>query len=197
MRSVLQHRTREPLARARGLGLLELLVGLAIGAIVLVASLSVFAQQLQVSRVGSQAARMAQDLRSSTALITRSVRQAVPAAGGLPALMVADAGRSLMLQVGGDIGEVPVAVGFRLAGGVIEMRLGDGRWQALTDVQTVRITQLRFRIDPAAGGCPAGLWMPAVHWEIVATPARPPARTETWIGTAQVRHPLPHPGCPS
>lgn len=181
--------------RCRGLGLVELLVGLAVGGIVLAASLAVFAQQLSVSGAGSQSLRMAQDLRASTALIARSVRQAVPPADGGPALVVGDAGRSLRVVVAGVGASEPVAVGYRLSTGTVEMRLGDGRWQALTDPQTVRIMQLSFQLDEPGTGCPSALWMPAVRWDIVATAVRASGRTELWSETAQVRHALPRPGC--
>jgi type II secretory pathway component PulJ len=179
----------------RGIGLIELLVGLAVGGIVLAASMSVFARQLAASRAETQILRQTQDVRAATALIGRAVRHAAVGSDGSPALQVAADGTSLVVRRAVAAGTEPEEVAFRLSGGAIEHRLGDGRWQAVTDGDSARVTRLVFRIDPPAGGCGSVVWMPMLRWEADTAPVGQPGRVASWSGSVQVRQPLPIPEC--
>jgi type IV pilus assembly protein PilW len=136
----------------RGLTLVELLLGLAIGLFVVAAALSLWAGRIREHRVLLLQGRLMQDLRVATEVVTRDLRRAGywaapiattgnPYAAVAPASAASDAvsfsfSRDATEDHALGAGE---QFGFRLRAGVIEMLLGD-RWQALTDAGTVTIT---------------------------------------------------------
>ena len=158
--------------RARGMSLVELLVGTAVGLIVVAAAGSVVAAHQASARRVQIEARLMQDLRGAAELVSRDLRRAghwaaaasgvrrgdeagvvnphtaIAAASG-PAAVVA-----LSFSTGaGDPGSIADGerFGFRLRNGAIEMQLGDRNWQALSDPGTVVVTSFSIvpRVDEA------------------------------------------------
>jgi len=153
--------------RERGLSLVELLAGAAVGLIVVAAAGSVVAAHHGAARRVQLEARLMQDLRSAAELVSRDLRRAghwsaaasgvrrgdeaitgnphaeITVTGG-PAAVVA-------LSFSTDAGD-GVAVddnerfGFRLRNGAIEVQLGARNWQALSDPGTIVVTS--FSIVP-------------------------------------------------
>ncbi|MEO5844241.1 MAG: prepilin-type N-terminal cleavage/methylation domain-containing protein [Caldimonas sp.] len=159
--------------RERGLSLVELLVGAAIGLIVVAAAGSVVAAHQVAARQVQLEARLMQDLRSAAELVARDLRRAghwAAAASGVrrgdepgavnPHAAIAPASGAagvvtLSFSTGaGDplIVNAAERFGFRLRNGAIEVQLGERNWQALSDPGTVVVTAFRVvaRIDEAA-----------------------------------------------
>jgi len=158
--------------RQRGLSLVELLVGAAIGLIVVAAAGSIVAAHQAEARRVQIEARLMQDLRGAAELVSRDLRRAghwAAAASGVrrddePVLANPHAG---IAAVGGVAATVTLSFstaagdaavvddgerfGFRLRNGVIEMQLGLRNWQALSDAGTVVVTSFSVvpRIDEA------------------------------------------------
>ena len=160
----------EPVNRVvaqRGLSLIELLIGLAIGLFLVAVAVTLLSSHLHEQRALMLDSRLVQDLRATADLIARDLRRAGhwgDAAAGVwldgasavaanPYTAVAPAGaasdavsfrfsRDAVENNGVDANE---RFGFRLRNGTIEMLLG-GRWQALTDSTTLVISE--FRVDP-------------------------------------------------
>jgi len=151
----------------RGLSLVELLVGTAVGLIVVAAAGSVVAAHSAAARRVQVEARLMQDLRSATELVARDLRRAghwAAAASGVrhgdgpivanPFAAIAASGSTaavvaLSFSTGaGDASGVDddERFGFRLRNGAIEMQLGAGNWQALSDAGTVLVTS--FSVVP-------------------------------------------------
>ncbi|HEY2561827.1 MAG TPA: prepilin-type N-terminal cleavage/methylation domain-containing protein [Caldimonas sp.] len=146
---------------SRGVTIVELLVASAIGLIVVAAAGSVVAShQADATRLQTEA-RLMQDLRAASELVARDLRRAGhwsaaasavrrgddpvvanPHAAIAPASTAASAATLSFSTGDGDAAAVDDAdrFGFRLRGGAIEMQLGLGNWQALSDPGTVVIT---------------------------------------------------------
>lgn len=145
---------------ARGLSLIELLVGTAIGLIVAAAAASIVSAHLRESRRAQLEARLMQDLRGAADLVARDLRRAgywaasasgvrgndgaalpianpygpeIPTADGV--LLSFDRNAAAIATVGDD-----ERFGFRLRNGAIEMQLGAANWQALSDAGTLVVT---------------------------------------------------------
>jgi type IV pilus assembly protein PilW len=151
-------------ARQRGLSLVELMVGIAIGMFIVAAATMLVVTQLGDNRRLLIETQLQQDLRASADIITRDLRRAgasrlsdahaglasptVPATdsiympvaplGGAPATEVA----FLYMRTATDLGPY----GFRLTDGAIESRQGAGGWQQLTDRNTLEVTA--FTVTP-------------------------------------------------
>lgn len=154
--------------RARGLTLVELLVGSAVGLLVVAAATSVVMGQLRESRQLQLDARLMQDLRSAADVVARDLRRAGywgtaasgirgdasgPVASNPYAVMAPSAAASdgVHLAYSRDAAEndhvdAAETFGFRLRAGVLEMQLGAANWQALTDSGTLVVTA--FTIEP-------------------------------------------------
>jgi type II secretory pathway pseudopilin PulG len=167
-------------ARVRGFSLVETLVGLAVGLLVTATALALVLGHVREYRAAWIQSRVTQDLRDAADAVERDLRRAGhwrdattaawsagaasaanPHAALVPAAAPLDAVRFSYSNDDGD-----EAIGFRLHDGVVEMRLGSGRWQALTDGGTVTVTA--FSLVPtqhdiplqalcarAGGGAPA------------------------------------------
>lgn len=171
--------------RERGLSLVELMVGAAIGLIVVAAAGSVVAAHAIAARRVQLEARLMQDLRGAAELVGRDLRRAghwAAAASGVrrgdepvavnPHAEMAPASAAagvvaLSFSTGaGDATSVDDSerFGFRLRNGAIEMQLGTRNWQALSDPATVVVTSFSVvpRVDEAdlatfcAKACAAG-----------------------------------------
>lgn len=170
----------------RGLSIVELLVGITIALLIAAAGVTAFAGNLRENRQLLLEARLMQDLRTAADLVSRDLRRAgywgaadagVWAAGAsgiatnpydalTPAGATSDAvsfrySRDATENHSVDSNE---QFGFRLRNGAIEIQLGAGNWQALTDAGTLTITA--FGVTPTvqelslegfcATACPAG-----------------------------------------
>lgn len=172
------HRTR-PL----GLSVLELMVSLAVGLLVTALGVSAMARQAAASRRVLLEARVTQDLRAAADLLARHVRRAghwSGAAGGVwrpgaerpatnPHTFSPEAPDLLRFTYSSPVGGLGDGVatndhfGFRLRQGTLDIELGDGHWQPLTDPGVLRVTRLqliphnheRMLPAPCAQSCPA------------------------------------------
>jgi prepilin peptidase dependent protein B len=147
--------------RSRGLSLIELLVGSAIGLVVVAAAGSVVAAEHHAGRRVQLEARLMQDLRGAAELVGRDLRRAghwAAAASGVrhgdepgaanPHAEIAPArapASAVALSFATDDGDPMVVAdaerfGFRLRNGALEVQLGARNWQALSDVGTVVVT---------------------------------------------------------
>ena len=185
---VIRVRAQPGRARAmeRGLSLVELLVGVAIALFIAATGATLLAGNLRENRSLLLEARLMQDLRSAADVITRDLRRAGYWAGATDGISVngaAPAGVNPYLALAPDraasdavsfrysrsateSGAVGTSeqFGYRLRAGTIEMQLGAGNWQALTDAGTLRVTE--FSVTPTvqdislqgfcAGACPRG-----------------------------------------
>lgn len=153
--------------RHLGLSLVELLVGLAVGLVVAAAASSVVGAHVHENRRLTLETRLVQDLRSTADVVARDLRRAgywAHAASGVrgdsasapplnPYGLVADAAASDAVRltfsrdaVENDSVDDPERFGFRLRAGVVELQLGAGNWQALTDAGTLTVTT--FHVEP-------------------------------------------------
>jgi type IV pilus assembly protein PilW len=144
---------------ARGLALVELMVGLALGLFVVAAAGTALAAHARDSRRLLLAARVQQDLRITADLVVRELRragrwraaEAVVWSADLPASAAAnpyaglagfEAGQPTsagsLLYERADGGS---AIAMRLQGGAVEWRIGAGVWQQLTDPALVTVTR--------------------------------------------------------
>ena len=145
--------------RQRGMSIVEMMVGIAIGLFIVAGSSLVVSTQLGENRKLLLEAQLQQDLRAAADIIARELRRAS---------FMADAYRTVWFPATPRIWEniypdIAVAstivdfsyqrgpgqhgpYGFRLSGGVIQTRLADAGWQELTDSRAVQVTQ--FNITP-------------------------------------------------
>ncbi len=171
---------------SRGLSMIELLVGTAIGLVIVAAGTVVVVHHARENRALVIEARLMQDLGSAADIVSRDLRRAgywAAAASGVRsddgspvvvnpyAAVTPDAGASdaVRLSFSRDASENDVVdsneqFGFRLRNSAVELQLGDGNWQALTDPATLAVTT--FSVEPhveetslaafCAGPCSAG-----------------------------------------
>jgi prepilin peptidase dependent protein B len=147
--------------RQRGLSLIELMIGIAVALFIAAAGGSMLVGQLREHRALALEARLTQDLRAAADVITRDLRRAGywgnagavaganPYATLTPETAAAD---SVSLRYSMDASENNVVdgneqFGFRLRNGAIELQLGAGNWQALTDAGTLTVTA--FSVTPS------------------------------------------------
>jgi len=153
-------------AREQGLSLVELMVGLAIGLIVVAAAAAMLVDRIREHRALIVEGRLMQDLRTSMDIVTRDLRRAGywgHAASAMAASPVASvnpytamsaslaASDAVSFRLSRDASENNRVddneqFGFRLRKGVIEMLIGGGSWQALTDAGTM--TVVAFEVKP-------------------------------------------------
>ena len=118
-------------AQQRGLTLVELMVSLAIGLLLTAITLVAMSQHLRENHRLLTEARLTQDLQAVMDLVSRDLRRAGPLAVQNDGVRFSQAGSSEQLA-------------YRLQDGVVSMKIGDGHWQAMNDVQTLRVSSLRF-----------------------------------------------------
>jgi type IV pilus assembly protein PilW len=153
----------------RGLSLVELMIGLALGLFITAAGFSVLVGQWREHRSAITAMRLMQDLRSASDVITRDLRRAGhwadptvalsasvasgavanPYAAFVPASAASDAARFAYSRdaVENHLLDGNEQFGLRLRNGAIELLLGAGNWQALTDAGTLQVTA--FSLEPS------------------------------------------------
>jgi type IV pilus assembly protein PilW len=149
--------------RPRGLSLVELLAGLAIGLLVAGAAVTSVMAHLREDRRAADERRLVRELHMAADLVARDLRRAghwdgvVAASWHEAGPLVVNPHAALTPQAGpadaaryGYAGLAPGAatedLGLRLSAGVVQLRLGDGAWQALTDAATVQVTH--FGLTP-------------------------------------------------
>lgn len=159
--------------RQRGLSIVELLVGVAVGLIVVAAATMMVSTQLADNRRLLLETQLQQDLRATADLVSRDLRRAGfwwnaqrrtvaggAAAGPLDnpytAVLPADKGEVAQIvtyqyahpnKVDDNLVNDDERLGYRLRNGVIETQLGAGNWQALTDAGALKITQFDITAD--------------------------------------------------
>ncbi len=152
----------------RGFTLVELLVGLALALVVVAAGTLLLARQVHEQRALVIEARLMQDLRSTADLVARDLRRAGhwgdagagvwttaaplranPYAAQAPASAASDAASYAYSRdtAENDALDGNEQFGLRLRNRAIELQLGAGNWQALTDATLIEITALE--ITPA------------------------------------------------
>jgi type IV pilus assembly protein PilW len=172
--------------RERGLSMVELMVGVAIGLFVVAGATVAVSNQLGDNRRLMLETQMQQDLRAAADLIARDLRRAgywgAAESGVWTASAVSVASNPYTPMSATVSGTAASAVtfaysrsaiennsidatdesGFRLSNaGVIEMRTGAG-WQALTDVNTMRVTNFQVILTKSDialacfNACPVG-----------------------------------------
>ena len=151
-----------------GLSLVELLVGIALGLVVVAATILLLGGQLREHRNLAVDTRLMQDLRTASDIVTRDLRRAghwgdaaagvwSTGASGVAAnpyvalTPTAAASDAASFRYSRDTTENHVVdtneqFGLRLRNGAIELLLGAGSWQSLTDAGTLTVTT--FRITP-------------------------------------------------
>jgi prepilin peptidase dependent protein B len=169
-----------------GFTLVELLIGMVVGLFIVAAAASLMSSNVRENRSLLLEGRVMQDLRTAADLVTRDLRRAGYWAGAMsgvrgdgasavpanpyaevsPATGAAD---NVSFRFSRDATENNAVdsneqFGFRLRNGAIELQLGSGNWQALTDATTLTVTD--FSVTPTvedislanfcATGCPAG-----------------------------------------
>ncbi|HEY0856044.1 MAG TPA: prepilin-type N-terminal cleavage/methylation domain-containing protein [Albitalea sp.] len=153
--------------RQRGLSLVELMIGLAIGLFIVATATSLLLDRIREHRALLIESRLMQDLRTAADLVSRDLRRAgywgestagLPRGGAAAAANpytalapAAAASDAVSFRFSRDAGENHAVdgneqFGFRLRRGVIEMLLGSGNWQALTDSGTMIVTA--FSVTP-------------------------------------------------
>ena len=152
----------------RGLTLVELLIGMAVGLFIVAASASLMTGNLREHRNLLIESRLMQDLRTAADIVTRDLRRAgywgAANAGvrgnGVDAVLanpyvelspVGAAADSVSFRFSRDATENNAVdsneqFGFRLRNGALELQLGSGNWQSLTDANTLTVTL--FSVTP-------------------------------------------------
>ncbi len=152
---------RFPGNAGRGFTLVELLVGLALALLVVAGGGALLTSQIREHRALVLEARLMQDLRTAADLVARDLRRAgywgdagagvwaaaVPARANPYAALAPDdaASDAASLRYSRDAIENHVVdgneqFGFRLRNRAIEIQLGSGNWQALTDATLLAVT---------------------------------------------------------
>jgi prepilin peptidase dependent protein B len=211
-----------PRRLARGASLVEWLVGSALGLVVVSAGLTVAGGHLAEQRRLQRELRLEQDLHAAAALLVRDLRRSgfwwhAPAAGAGPnpyagwTLSGTASAPSLTTawahpqRSEDDILSPDERRGLRLRAGVLEVQLGQGNWQALTDINVLRVTSLRLtpREEVFTRSCPgtcrdsptgekptctARLVLRHLHIELQVRSARVPSLERQWQGELRLRN---------
>jgi prepilin peptidase dependent protein B len=155
-------------AAQHGLSVVELLVGAAVGLLIVAAATTLLTGHLRENRSLLLEARLMQDLRTAADLVTRDLRRAGywgaatdgvwtagavavlanPYAAVAPSAAASDAVNFRYSRDAAENGTVDgnEQFGYRLRAGAIELQLGNGNWQTLTDAGTLRVSE--FSVTP-------------------------------------------------
>ncbi len=149
--------------------MVELLVGTAVGLLVVAAAAGVVGAHQRDLRHALSEARLMQDLRTTAELVARDLRRAGywsaaasgvrvpgdavapianPHASIVPTLAASSTVALSFSNGNSDAASVDDSerFGFRLRGGAVELQLGAGNWQAINDPATFVVTT--FRVEP-------------------------------------------------
>jgi prepilin peptidase dependent protein B len=151
----------------RGGSLVELMLGLALGLFIVGAAGTLLVHRLREHRALLIETRLMHDLRSSADLIARDLRRAGywgdataamrrpgsttatnPYAAIMPAAAASDAVSFSFSRDASENNRLDdnEHFGFRLRGGAIDMLLGRGNWQAVTDPDSMRVTAFEITL---------------------------------------------------
>lgn len=152
--TVLNARRRHVRSLQAGLSIVELMVGVAIGLVIVAAAALLMTGQLVENRRLLVETQLQQDLRGAADIITRELRRAGTGQetealdtiwyAGTPEVRYNSKAAALSVSsslVTFDYGVdySPGPYGFRLSSGIIETRLGASGWQDLTDGNVMRV----------------------------------------------------------
>ncbi len=215
----------------RGISLVELLVGVAVGLLIVAGGIVFMTGSWSEHRSLLLESRLMQDLRTAADVIIRDVRRSgywgasetgvwtagASAVASNPYDAFSATADSLAFRYSRDAIEndsldTNEQFGFRLRSGVIELQLGSGNWQALTDAATVTVTA--FRVVPttqwvsleeacpvacpaSAAGCPPRLAVRDVALEISGRAVADPQVLRTVRSAARLRNDLVVGACPA
>jgi type IV pilus assembly protein PilW len=160
---------KHPSRSQRGLSLVELMVGVAVGLFVVAGATLVVSNQLGDNRRLMLETQIQQDLRAAADLIARDLRRSGywgSAEAGVWHAGAVSVSTNPYTQLSGVVHGTPASAvqfgysrgavenntldatdqsGFRLNNGVVQMFTGGG-WQALTDANTLRVTNFRVEL---------------------------------------------------
>ena len=157
-----------PAGRQRGLSLVELMVGIAVGLFVVATAATLAATQLADNRRLLVETQVQQDLRASIDIVTRQLRRAgaLPQQQALLGLATATAdgqgNEYAPVTLAGSAGSHEIGFryvvnanesgpfGFKLQGGVVKSLVGAGGWQELTDPNTLVVTNFAITAGTAS-----------------------------------------------
>lgn len=187
-------------ASQQGLSLVELLVGMAVGLIVTSVALAAAAAHLRENQRILVDARLMQDLRTVTDLLSRDLRRAAS---------LTATSEGVRFSRADDADERA----YRLRDGVIDMKIGSGHWQAMTDATTLRVSALQITphthetvldgfcsracLEGSADRCPPRQLRRTVDVSVTAQPARDIGAPRGATSTVQLRHDALVGGCPA
>ena len=160
---MLSQRRFAPRQRQRGLSIVELLVGVAIGLVIVAAATLLMTGQLVENRKLLTETQLQQDLRGAADIITRELRRAggevetsalrtlwyagTPAVqDGIMATRLTVSASQVNFDYGVEFTSGPW--GFRLNSGVIQTLIGASGWQDLTDANVIRVTRFEPSLVP-------------------------------------------------
>lgn len=150
--------------RQRGLSIVELLVGVAVGLFIVGGAVKLFVDYLSDSRRVLLETRVNQDLRAAADLLVRDLRRAgywQEATAGIASAPASNPFRTIALSNAdltvGDLtfsydkaASASEASGFRVRSGALQLLNGDGGWQAVTDVNSLLIDTAQVVATPRA-----------------------------------------------
>ena len=189
-------------ARRRGLSIIELLVGAAVGALVVGGAIGLYIGNLGGSRQLLAETRLNQDLRAAVDLVTRDLRRAGFWGNALQGTIAIGAGALTAQNPYSAVTTAStseIAYGFtrdntenntldaneqfalRLSSGAIQMQSGNGSWTDLTDARAITITALT--ITPTSTVLPLGHLCPKTC--AVGTPNCPTVTVRSYAVTVQ------------
>lgn len=183
----------------RGLTLVELMVGLAIGLLLTAIALVAMSQHLRENHRLLVETRLTQDLHVVMDLVSRDLRRAGPLVVQNDGVRFSHAGSTIQLS-------------YRLQDGIVSMKIGDGHWQAMNDAQTLRVSSLRFMprtqeivlegacrqaCSEPTPHCPPRQQLRSVDIELTARAVHDPSWTRTSTRHVQLRHDALIGACPA
>jgi type IV pilus assembly protein PilW len=219
--------------RHRGVTLIELLVGLALGLLIVAAALAWLATSLHEQRRLALEGRLTQDLRAAVELMARELRRAgywgaatagvatfgagTPRSNPYAALDVdAATGEAVAFRYSRDALENDLIdgheeSGLRLRRNVLELQLGAGNWQALTDPAVLTVTSFRIRpqlqelsleasctrpCPVGSGTCPPRLQVRSLALAVTGRSASDPRVQREVLGNVRLRNDTVGGACP-
>jgi prepilin peptidase dependent protein B len=199
----IRHRLSRTARKQRGLSIVELMVGTAVGLFIAGGALKVFFDLFDNNRRQLVDVRLNQDLRAAADIVARDLRRsgywqnAASGVGATPVLnpytsaaetvIAANSVTFAYARDGDNAVSAAERSGFRLNNNAIEMRVG-GAWQQLTDPNSVVITQ--FSVQNAANStqtystaedCPCASANPPCDPAVVAAGASAPLVVKRWV----------------
>lgn len=179
-RPIRTHRARAP--AQRGLSIVEMMVGVAVGLVIVAAATLMVAAQLADNRRLLLETQVQQDLRAAADLITRELRrggywkdaQRSTSAAAVLQPRLSNPYTAMSPGIQGETGtqatftyadrdraennivDADERRGFRLNGTTIESQLGAGNWQPLTDPAVLKVTRfaVQAQVQPVTLECP-------------------------------------------